>query len=252
MTRLLVFAIVAFLVFVALRGLLAKQQLTVRQFLGIYVATLGGLLLLFLAVTGRLHPVFAVLGAVLPFLFRLTGIVMQGAQFAAMLKALHINMPGRGPSGSPTKSEISSRYIHMILFHDSGMMEGTVLEGRFKGSALSALNLEQLIILLKEVSVDADSYNLLNAYLDREHEGWDKQEGYQHSTHDSDREASGSSEMTESQALDILGLEAGAGADEIKTAHRRMMQKVHPDRGGSTYLATKINAAKDFLLRLYG
>ena len=244
MARLLIIAIVAFVVWVALRGLLAKKQLTVKQFMNIYLATLAGLVILFFAFTGRLHPLFAILYAVLPFLWRLAGIIMSGAQFAALLKSLHINL-GRGPSAAPAKSEISSRYIHMVLFHDSGMMEGTVLEGQFKGASLSALNLEQLNALLTEVSGDADSYNLLTAYLDREHEDWSN--GQERTS------ASGaeSGEMNEAQALDILGLEAGATSADVKDAHRRMMQKVHPDRGGSTYLATKINAAKDFLLKLY-
>ncbi len=245
MARLLIIAIIAFLVYVALRGFLAKKQLSVRQFMNIYLATMAGLLLLFLAFTGRLHPLFALVGAVLPFVFRIMGLIMQGAQFAAILKAMNINLGGRGPSAAPSKSEIKSRYIHMVLFHDSGMMEGTVLEGQFAGSSLSDLSQEQLSDLLKEVASDADSYNLLAAYLEREYE--DFSGGGEQASHAS----TDSGEMTEAQALDILGLEAGANAADVKDAHRRMMQKVHPDRGGSTYLATKINGAKDYLLKLY-
>lgn len=244
MARLLIIAIVAFVVWVALRGLLAKKQLTVKQFMNIYFATLAGLAILFLAFSGRLHPLFAILGAVLPFLWRMVGLIMSGAQFAALLKSLNLNM-GRGPSTAPAKSEIRSRYIHMVLFHDSGMMEGTVLEGQFKGASLSALTREQLNALLAEVTEDADSYNLLTAYLDREHEDWN--DGRERNA----PPGGDSGDMNEAQALDILGLEAGATPADVKDAHRRMMQKVHPDRGGSTYLATKINAAKDFLLKLY-
>ena len=54
--------------------------------------------------------------------------------------------------------------------------------------------------------------------------------------------------MTEALALDILGLQPGATESEISAAHRKMMQKMHPDRGGSEYLARRINAARDFLL----
>ena len=60
--------------------------------------------------------------------------------------------------------------------------------------------------------------------------------------------AGGQGDMTTEEAYDILGLEAGASDEDIKTAHHELMGKIHPDKGGSTYLATKINQAKDVLL----
>ncbi len=251
MARLIIIFIIAFIVYAALRMLLAKQNLTVKQFFAIYFATLLGLALLFLGVTGRLHPLFAVLGAVLPFLSRLLPWISRGAQLAAMYKmfrnlGLGGAIPGTGSANAPHSSEIKSRFIHMVLFHDTGMMDGTVLEGQFKDAKLSQLELNQLTDLLREIQGDADSSSLLMAYLDREHEGWQTGQSNQYSPPPSDND------MTESQALDILGLEDDATPEDIVDAHRRMMQKMHPDRGGSTYLAAKINAAKELLVKLRG
>jgi hypothetical protein len=244
LARLLVVAIVAFLVFVALRGLLAKKNLSVRQFFSIYAATIFGLILLFLGATGRLHPLYAVFGAVFPFLLRTAPLIMRGAQLASMFRSLKTAIGGSvGPP--PQTSEISSRYIHMVLFHDTGMMDGTILEGQFKDTKLSQLELVRLKELLREIGNDADSSNLLTAYLDREHEAW-------RSGEESTEPSSSSDNMSESQAIDILGLEDDATKENVIQAHRRMMQKVHPDRGGSTYLATKINAAKEMLIKIRG
>jgi hypothetical protein len=244
--RLIVIFIIAFLVYAGLRMALAKKNLSVRQFFAIYFATVIGLLLLFLGVTGRLHPLFVVLGAVLPFVTRLIPWLMRATQLAAFFKFLKgVNLGGIGgaKANAPLSSEITSKYIHMVLFHDTGMMDGTVLEGTFKGAKLAQLELPQLTELLAEISHDADSANLLTAYMDRDYEGWQQNGEDNRRTYSSDLDM----EMTESQALEILGLDNDASHDDVVQAHRRMMQKMHPDRGGSTYLAAKINAAKDLL-----
>ena len=228
-----------------LRILLAKKNLSVKQFFTLYIATLAGLTLLYLGVTGRLHPLFVLLGAVLPFLARLMSIISLGSRFANILGGLGHMRPGAAGGKAPLSSEITTRFIHMVLFHDTGIMDGDILEGTAKGAKLSQLTLAQLLSLLAEIQHDADSCNLLAAYLDREHEGWRENDAEPAS-----RPSEGA--MTEAQALDILGLDEQAAREDIILAHRRMMQKVHPDRGGSTYLATKINAAKELLLETRG
>jgi DnaJ-domain-containing protein 1 len=83
-------------------------------------------------------------------------------------------------------------------------------------------------------------------YLDRRDAGWRE---YAQGDAASGRPAASGGKMSEQEAYQILGLEAGASADEIGRAHRTLMKKFHPDQGGSTYLAARINEAKEILLR---
>ncbi len=232
--------------------ILRKQNLTVQQFFVIYMASLVGLGLLFLGLSGRLNPLFALLGAALPIIARMIPWIFRTLHLAGMYKMLRGLFGGGGLStgaSAQQTSEISSRFIHMTLNHETGVMDGTVLEGSFEDAILSELKLEQLLGLLRECQVDADSNNLLMAYLDRVHTGWQSSEsnrGESHATSASD------TDMSEAQALDILGLDDDATPEEIVSAHRRLMQKMHPDHGGSNYLAAKINTAKDLLVEVRG
>jgi hypothetical protein len=132
----------------------------------------------------------------------------------------------------------------MTLAHDTGAMAGQVLAGRFAGVALDALSQEQLFELLNDFAgEDDESAALLRAYLDRSY-GTDWREAPR-----GDRNPEGlSGEMTRSDAYAILGLEEGANTEQIIAAHGRLIQRLHPDRGGSTFLAAKINQARDLLL----
>ncbi len=156
----------------------------------------------------------------------------------------------RGPSPGQSSS-IRTRMLHMTLDHDTGAMEGVVAEGRFQGRSLGDLALEDLLALWRECRAsDAQSTAVLEAYLDRLH-GADWREAAGAGPSGEGQQEPGAvpgGPMTREEAYDILGLSAGAAPEEIRGAHRRLMQKLHPDHGGSNYLAAKINQAKDLLL----
>lgn len=157
----------------------------------------------------------------------------------------------QGPSPGQTSS-IRTRFLEMTLDHDSGEMDGVVVNGRYRGCSLSELGMEDLIALWRECrSGDQQSASVLEAYLDRLHgAAWREAagEGAQAGSGGAG-EGGKAAPMTREEAYEILGLSEGAGPEDIRAAHRRLMQKLHPDHGGSNYLAAKINQAKDLLLR---
>ena len=143
-------------------------------------------------------------------------------------------------------SRVSTTFLEMQLDHDSGTMNGRVLAGRHQGAALDTLDRAALIDLFAEI--DSDSRELLAAYLDRREPGW-REHAQGDAGAGSGRSSSSSAKMTEEEAYQILGIQSGASAQEITRAHRSLMKKLHPDQGGTTYLAARVNEAKDVLLR---
>ena len=133
----------------------------------------------------------------------------------------------------------------MTVNHESGDIGGEVLEGRFTGITLDQLQREQLLELLRECRDDEESVAMLEACLDRVH-GDDCRDR----TNERDRQqATGNAgTMSRDEALQVLGLSPDPTEEEILQAHRRLMKNMHPDRGGSDYLAAKINLAKETLL----
>jgi hypothetical protein len=153
-----------------------------------------------------------------------------------------------GSSGSqPHSSEVTTDTLAMQLDHATGDLDGEVLRGRFAGRSLGSLGLGELLDLLADCQRDDPrSVALIETYLDRRQPDWrdDVQSGQ------SDHAApSASGEMDQATAWSVLGLDPGASEEEIKAAHRRLMTKLHPDHGGSDYLAAQLNQAKDLLLR---
>ena len=144
------------------------------------------------------------------------------------------------------RSEVETPFLRMILDHDTGDMTGTILRGRFSGMRLDELDRADLIALLRECrSEDEESARLIEAYLDRLHPDWHDNLGTGQA---GSRPQAPSADMTVEEAYEILGLSPGADEDAVRAAHRRLMMQLHPDHGGTDYLATKINRARDVLL----
>jgi hypothetical protein len=142
-------------------------------------------------------------------------------------------------------SRVRSAYVEMELHHDTGQMTGRVLAGPHEGKALDPMPVAALVELL--AGIDEESRALLMAYLDRREPRW-REDGQADAA--AGRGAPPSSgKMSEQEAYQILGLQPGATAQEIGRAHRTLMKKLHPDQGGSTYLAARVNEAKEVLLR---
>jgi len=204
-----------------------------------------GALLIALAASGRLNWVFAVFGALLPFFRRILSLLAYLPVFQRLYRQFNNTQSSAGQSAGQ-QSNVETRFIRMTLDHDSGEMNGRVLKGRYAGEDLQSLSLEQLLELLARYNrEDEESAALLRAYLDRVHgDGWQDGEQAQ-----ADNRSSGfAGDMSPHEAYDILGLKEGASDKQIIEAHRRLMQKLHPDRGGSPFLAAKINQARDLLL----
>ena len=154
---------------------------------------------------------------------------------------------GRRTQKSPRQtSRVRSAFLEMELDHDSAAMRGQILAGRYQGAALVSLDVPTLVGLIGEF--DDDSRQLLMAYLDRRQPRW-RENAQGDAAAGNGGDVSSSGKMTEEEAYQVLGLESGANAAAIGRAHRSLMKKLHPDQGGSTYLAARVNQAKDVLLR---
>jgi hypothetical protein len=173
--------------------------------------------------------------------------VPLGALGLSLLGWLPWSIPGFGARTQKSGGQVSrvrSAFIEMELDHDTGGMRGTILAGPHVGQGLDALKVETLIGFLPEI--DEESRALLMAYLDRREPAW---RDHVQAGSDTRPGSWSSGKMTDEEAHQILGLQPGAGAEDISRAHRTLMKKLHPDQGGSTYLAARVNEAKDVLMR---
>lgn len=219
----------AVIVVLVLARWLKRQPPRVRRKYLLYAAIA---VLVALAATGRLHWLAAVVGAALPLLYKLIAL----ARFAPLFTRVfhHFNF------GSQGHANFQSRSLLLEVNPLTGTVDGRILAGRFKGRRLSSLGHADLDALMEEFQKnDPQAAELLQSYH------------RMHSQHAGGGEArqAASSGLSEEEAWRILGLKPGAAREAIIEAHRRLIQRLHPDRGGSAHLAALINQAKDLLLK---
>ena len=208
------------------------------QSLAVWVRRLGGVAVLALALVLALRRMWVFAVPVGVFGLSLLGVRVP---FMSGFGARMHRSPGQS-------SAVRGEWIGMTLDHDSGAMQGRFLKGEHAGRSLDDLGVEELIAMFAEI--DADSAALLEAYLDRRPAGW-RDDAHADAGGRQGERGSVQGPMTQQEAYEILGLAPGAGKEEIHRAHRALMKRLHPDRGGSTYLAAKINEAKDLLLNAH-
>ena len=163
-----------------------------------------------------------------------------GNPFASLMRAAGWGKP------KSRVSVASSAAIEMRLDRDSGRMTGAVTAGPYAGRPLEAMTRTECVSVHRYcLSDDPEGATLLEAYLDRRFPAW--REAQQGEGEPRPRGWSGGA-LSRDEAYEILGLPKGAGREEIVAAHRGLMKKLHPDHGGSTALAARVNQAKDVLL----
>jgi len=200
-------------------------------------------LAVFFVTTGRLGWAVFAISALLPMLLRARSVYRAARNFSRMAGA------GQGaPSGQT--SDVDTRFLRMGLDHDTGDVWGEVIDGPYKGRRLDDMTVSEKLDLLRHCwAEDEPSARVLEAYLDRVHPDWrdrSEQAGPQAGGGADTARPGG---MTRDQALAVLGLSEGASREEIKAAYQRIISGLHPDHGGSDYLAAQVNEAKAVLLR---
>jgi DnaJ-domain-containing protein 1 len=219
------------------RMLVNADPAKLSRVVGWFAAGLGvagaSALVIGLIASDRLGPALAVAGGLAP-------LVLRG-------RTLWRRYHGGASTAGGKISEVETELLRMKLDHDTGAMSGQVRRGPYAGRRVEDLDQGELIVLWRQcIAEDEAGARLLESYLDRLRPDW-RQAAPGGSGSGGGAGAQGDV-MTREQAYAILDLEPGASDEQIKDAHRRLMMKLHPDHGGSTFLAAQINRAKEFLL----
>ncbi|MYM62074.1 DnaJ domain-containing protein [Pseudomaricurvus sp. HS19] len=231
--RVILLAVIVFLLLSAIGYLKKLPPEKRRSLLLQYGLYLVALLAILLVLTGRLHWI----GAVVAALFAV--IKTLGPRLLVLLPVL-----SKLRGSTFANPVITTRYLRVSFNLKNRSLSGEVIAGEQQGRKLEDLTDTELQQLVSQYQrLDPESARLLSAYIyqfRRQHGSSDGQQQYS---------SSNGGNLDRHEALQILGLADDASREDIIQAHRRLMQKLHPDRGGSDYLAAKINQAKDFLLK---
>ncbi|KAF0231021.1 MAG: heat shock protein DnaJ domain-containing [Beijerinckiaceae bacterium] len=151
------------------------------------------------------------------------------------------------PIGRARRSEIHTRALTVLIDLGTGDLDAQITAGTYAGRTLGKLGPQELIAFAREMAaLDPQGLNLVAQDLDRRSPGW--RQHVQFDAAAGNGAAASQSEMRDEEAYQVLGLEPGASEEAIRAAHRALIARFHPDRGGSTYLAAMVNRAKDIAL----
>ena len=208
-------------------------------------ALIAASVLIVLAVlTGKASPILAALGGLVAAAWRMAPLLVRFyPQFRQLLNKV---APGVSQTGSQV-SKVTTASLVMTLDHSTGRIDGEITAGRFKNRTLSQLSFDEALQFYRVCEKqDRKALRLLQAFLEREFpEQWQQATGTQHSGYE---QTAGDSTMSVSEAWDILGLSPGADKATITATHKKLMGRLHPDKGGSNFLASRVNLAKERLL----
>lgn len=226
---LLILVVLGFLYWATIR----YKSLPVKQRRGwlLKLALYGGAgVLLAAVVSGRVHWLGAVAAGAL-------AMGRFGLRFLPLLRMFNV----KGMIGNPV---FKTDYLRVSLDINSGTLSGEILEGPHAGTPLEQLSetmVEELLGFYEDK--DKRSYYLMRVIKQR-----------QNGPHSQQQDYSSVGNPSQDEAILILGLENTVKErlltkQDVIVAHRKLIQKLHPDRGGNDYLAARINQAKDILLQ---